>query len=174
VTDFIAPGGIAVLAFGPLFHSPFGDHMWDFFRLQIPWRGVLFSEKALLRVRRECFRPTDPADSYRKVRRRSQPDSVFGVLGHVRDTGWEFDYLASQHLPQASAAASIRSDMVTRVPGLQDYFGAQRVRRFAPCRPRLKQGVPNGLHLVLAPQRTREQAPFMLGFRCELKSDHEN
>src|SRR5882672_1820250 len=38
MADFAAPGGIAVLAFGPLFHSPFGDHMWDFFRLQIPWR----------------------------------------------------------------------------------------------------------------------------------------
>src|SRR6266851_2082431 len=51
MTDFIAPGGIAVLAFGPLFHSPFGDHMYGFFRLQIPWRGVLFSEQAMLRVR---------------------------------------------------------------------------------------------------------------------------
>ncbi|MGH8747058.1 MAG: class I SAM-dependent methyltransferase, partial [Burkholderiales bacterium] len=50
---FIAPGGVAAFAFGPLFHSPFGDHMWDFFRLQIPWRGVLFSEQALLRLRRE-------------------------------------------------------------------------------------------------------------------------
>src|SRR5262245_1148254 len=67
MADFIAPGGVAVLAVGPLVHSPFGDHMWDFFRLQIPWRGLLFSEEAVLRVRRECFRPTDPARSYREV-----------------------------------------------------------------------------------------------------------
>src|SRR5215470_15667176 len=26
IADFVAPGGVAVLAFGPLFHSPFGDH----------------------------------------------------------------------------------------------------------------------------------------------------
>jgi len=39
MTEFVVPGGVAVLAFGPLFHSPFGDHMLDFFRLQIPWRG---------------------------------------------------------------------------------------------------------------------------------------
>src|SRR5262245_49937844 len=67
IADFLAPGGVAVLAFGPLFHSPFGDHMWDFFRFQIPWRGLLFSEQALLRVRKECFRPTDPADGYSKI-----------------------------------------------------------------------------------------------------------
>ena len=29
--DFVAPGGRAVLAFGPLFHSPFGDHMSEFY-----------------------------------------------------------------------------------------------------------------------------------------------
>jgi trans-aconitate methyltransferase len=51
MTDFIAPGGIAVLAFGPLFHSPYGDHMRDFYQLQIPWRGIVFSEQAMLRVR---------------------------------------------------------------------------------------------------------------------------
>ena len=60
--DFIAPAGRAVLAFGPLFHSPYGDHMWDFFRLQIPWRGVLFSGRIRASCRYERGRPTDACE----------------------------------------------------------------------------------------------------------------
>ena len=45
---FVKDDGIAVLAFGPLFKSPFGDHMDGFFKFPIPWRGVLFSEQAIL------------------------------------------------------------------------------------------------------------------------------
>jgi len=122
MTDFIAPGGIAVLAFGPLFHSPFGDHMWDFFRLQIPWRGVLFSEEALLRVRKECFRPTDPADSYRKVAGGLNLIRYSEFLTHVRDAGWKFDYLAVNTFLRRVPPLRFISDFITRVPGLRDYF----------------------------------------------------
>lgn len=122
MTEFIAPGGIVVLAFGPLFHSPFGDHMWDFFRLQIPWRGVLFSEKALLRVRRECFRPTDPADSYRKVAGGLNLIRYSEFLRHVRDTGWKFDHLAVNTFLRGLPPLRFISDFVSRVPGLRDYF----------------------------------------------------
>jgi SAM-dependent methyltransferase len=122
MTDFIAPGGVAVLAFGPLFHSPFGDHMWDFFRLQIPWRGVLFSEEALLRVRRECFRPTDPADSYRKVAGGLNLIRYSEFLEHVRDTGWEFDYLAVNTFLKRLPPLRMVSDAITRLPWLRDYF----------------------------------------------------
>jgi len=174
MTDSSRPAASRCSLSAPLFPFAVRRPYVGFFRLQIPWRGVLFSEKALLRVRRECFRPTDPADSYRKVAGGLNLDSVFGVLGARSRHGMEFDYLAVNNLPQASAAASIRFRHGHPRSGAAGLLRAQRVRRFAPCRPRLKQGVPNGLHLVLAPQRTREQASFHAGFRCELKSDHEN
>src|SRR5262245_6390463 len=63
----IKPTGIVVLAFGPLFRCPFGDHMQMFFRVPVPWRGVLFSEQAILRLRRERFRPTDKATRYQDI-----------------------------------------------------------------------------------------------------------
>jgi len=122
MADFIAPGGVAVLAFGPLFHSPFGDHMWDFFRWQIPWRGVLFSEEAVLRVRRECFRPTDTADSYGKVAGGLNRIRYSEFLAHVRDSGWKFDYLAVNTFLKRLPPLRLLSDFVTRVPRLQDYF----------------------------------------------------
>ena len=43
----LAPGGMAALAFGPLFYSPFGDHMNDFFRCAIPRAGRFFQSKRL-------------------------------------------------------------------------------------------------------------------------------
>lgn len=122
MTALVVPGGVAVLAFGPLFHSPFGDHMWDFFRVQLPWRGVLFSEEAVLRVRRECFRPTDPADSYGKVAGGLNLMRYSEFRKHVRDAGWEFAYLAVNTFLKRLPPLRVISDLVTRVPGLRDYF----------------------------------------------------
>lgn len=120
--DFMAPGGIAILAFGPLFHSPFGDHMWDFFRLQIPWRGILFSEQAVLRVRRECFRSTDPAQEYRDIAGGLNLMRYSQFLNSVRDTGWEFDYLAVNTFLKRLPPLRFVSDILLRLPLLRDYF----------------------------------------------------
>jgi SAM-dependent methyltransferase len=122
MADFIAPGGVAVLAFGPLFHSPFGDHMWDFFRLQIPWRGILFSEEALLRLRKECFRPTDPARCYPKIAGGLNLLRYSDFLRHVRDAGWVFEYLAVNTFLGRLSPLRLASDLVMRIPGLGDYF----------------------------------------------------
>jgi SAM-dependent methyltransferase len=121
MAELLAPGGVAVLAFGPLFHSPFGDHMWDFFRVQIPWRGVLFSEKALLRLRRECFRPTDPADSYCKIAGGLNLIRYSDFLKHVSDTGWTFDYLRVNAFLE-TPSLRLASSLLTRVPALRDYL----------------------------------------------------
>ena len=122
MADFVVPGGMAVLAFGPLFHSPFGDHMGDFFRLQIPWRGVLFSEKAVLRVRSECFRPTDPAGEYREIAGGLNLMRYSEFLGYVADAGWKFDYLAVNTFLRRSPALSFVSDVVAHIPLVRDYF----------------------------------------------------
>lgn len=122
MADFLAPGGIAVLAFGPLFHSPFGDHMWDFFRLQVPWRGVLFPEQAMLRVRRECFRPTDPARRYQDIAGGLNLMRYSDFLRGVRAAGWEFDFLAVNTFLRRRPALRFLSDLLMRMPILRDYF----------------------------------------------------
>lgn len=122
MADLVAPGGIAVLAFGPLFHSPFGDHMWDFFRVQIPWRGILFPEQTLLRVRREYFRPTDPARRYRDIAGGLNQMRYSDFLRNVQATGWEFDFLAINTFLKPWPLLRAFSDWLMRIPGLQDYF----------------------------------------------------
>ena len=117
----LAPGGVAVVCFGPLFHSPFGDHMWGFFRVQLPWRGVLFSEGAMLRVRRECFRPTDPARRLSEIAGGLNRMRYSEFIGHVHATGWAFDFLAvNTFLRQGSLARKV-SDGLARLPGIRDY-----------------------------------------------------
>lgn len=122
MADLVAPGGCAVLAFGPLFHSPFGDHMWDFFRLQIPWRGVLFPEQAMLRVRRECFRPTDPARRYQEIAGGLNLMRYSDFLGDVAATGWEFDFLAVNTFLRRQPLLRAVSERLMRSPLLRDYF----------------------------------------------------
>ena len=120
--DFVAPGGSAVLAFGPLFHSPFGDHSGGYFRFQMPWRGVLFSEDAMLRVRKECYRPTDPARHWGEIAGGLNLMRYSQFLEHVRSTGWRFRYLSVNTFLQRSPALQAVSDVVMRLPRVQDYF----------------------------------------------------
>ena len=122
MSDFLAPGGSAVLAFGPLFHSPFGDHMGEFFRLQIPWRSVVFSEEAVLRVRNECFRPSDPATGYRGIAGGLNLMRYSQFLKYVGETGWRFEYLAVNTFLRRQPALRLVSDLVLRLPGVRDYF----------------------------------------------------
>jgi hypothetical protein len=121
MAEFLAPGGVAVLAFGPLFHSPFGDHMYEFFKVQVPWRGVLFSEEAVLRVRRECYRPTDGATRYGEVAGGLNLMRYSQFLGYVRDTGWQFDYLRPNAFLRKGPLRKV-SDTVMALPGVRDYF----------------------------------------------------
>ena len=130
MADFLAPGGIAVLAFGPLFHSPFGDHMWDFFRLQIPWRGLLFAEEAVLRVRRECFRPTDPARGYREIAGGLNLMRYSEFLRHVRETGWRFDHAEPRRRTALHALRAADERAVgTQRAGHPALAGAARARK---------------------------------------------
>jgi SAM-dependent methyltransferase len=119
--ELAKPGGVAVVCFGPLFHSPFGDHMWGFFRVQLPWRGVLFSENAMLRVRREYFRPTDPARRLNEIAGGLNRKRYSDFIGHVRATGWEFDYLAVNTFLRNGSLARRISDGLASVPGLRDF-----------------------------------------------------
>jgi SAM-dependent methyltransferase len=93
LTALVAPAGILVLAFGPLFFCPFGDHMDGFFRVPIPWRGAIFSEQAILRLRRERFRPTDPATRYQDISGGLNLMRYSEFLRHVTNAGWRFEFL---------------------------------------------------------------------------------
>jgi SAM-dependent methyltransferase len=121
MADFLAPGGVAVLAFGPLFHSPFGDHMQEFFKVQVPWRGVLFSEQAVLRVRRECYRPTDGATRYQEVAGGLNLMRYSDFLADVHGTGWEFEFLRANAFLEQPMLRRV-SEAVLSVPVVRDYF----------------------------------------------------
>ena len=121
----LKPGGRAFVSFEP-FHSPIGDHMNDFFRILIPWRGLIFSEKAVLRLRGEFYRPTDPAQRYQ---------DIVGGLNLMRFTQYlqwadeaGFDFSFHNFNPQLKKRKryyplQILSAGLTRVPRLRDFFG---------------------------------------------------
>lgn len=124
IANLVTPDGVVVLAFGPLFHSPFGDHMNDFFRAQIPWRGALFSEKAVLRLRRERFRPTDRSERYQDISGGLNLMRYTEFLEYVDAAGWEFGFLRVN--PQLKRIAPLfhLSNLLIRIPLLRDYFAS--------------------------------------------------
>jgi SAM-dependent methyltransferase len=118
----LRPGGSAILAFGPLFYSPVGDHMDAFFRIKIPWRGALFSEQALLRLRRERFRPDDAASRYQDITGSLNMMRYSEFLAYVAETGWEFRFLSVN--PQLSGSPWLQglSNVAIRIPVVRDYI----------------------------------------------------
>lgn len=121
---FVKPDGIVVLAFGYLFHSPAGDHMEGFFRIPIPWRGVLFSEKAMLRLRRKQFRPTDQAVSYREICGGLNLMRYSEFLRYTADAGWTVDFLAVNPQLRAIPAVYWLSTLLVRSHWTRDYFAS--------------------------------------------------
>ena len=122
MATLVTSNGIAVLVFGPLFHSPFGDHMWGFFRIPIPWRGVIFSEKAILRLRRECFRPSDPADRYQEIVGGLNLIRYSEFLKQVNETGWEFSFLTVNAFLKRFPPLYYLSSALIQMPMVRDYF----------------------------------------------------
>jgi 2-polyprenyl-3-methyl-5-hydroxy-6-metoxy-1,4-benzoquinol methylase len=119
--DFLAPGGVAVLAFGPLFHSPLGDHMDNFFRFPMPWRGVLFSAKAILRLRTECYRPTDPAKRYQDIVGGLNLMRYSEFLDFAREAGWGFSFIGVNVFLKRFPPCYYLSNMLSRIPVVRDY-----------------------------------------------------
>jgi 2-polyprenyl-3-methyl-5-hydroxy-6-metoxy-1,4-benzoquinol methylase len=121
LNTLVKPTGIVILAFGPLFRCPFGDHMQMFFRVQIPWRGVLFSEQAILRLRRERFRPTDKAAKYQDITGGLNLMRYSEFLKTATSLGWTFEFLdVNPQLRKLKPIYSL-SSVLTNIPHVQDY-----------------------------------------------------
>jgi len=120
MAKFLAPGGIAVLSFGPLFHSPFGDHMGEFFRVPLPWRGALFSEAAIMRLRREFYRPTDRATGYSDIAGGLNLMRYSSFLRFTEETGWNFRYLRTNTFLRNPLLRRV-SALLSATPGIQNY-----------------------------------------------------
>ena len=118
-------GGRVIIAFGPLFHSPFGDHTNRFFRIRLPWTGVLFSEDALMRLRREFWRPVaDQAESFEDTREGLNKMRFSEFLRYVEEIGWKTERLIVNPQLKRWPALQRLSNLLLRAPLLRDYLAA--------------------------------------------------
>lgn len=67
--------------------GPAADHCDYFIRFFIPWRHILFNEKALFNVRREKYRPTDPATCFEDIRGGLSKYTLSDYKKAIRDVG---------------------------------------------------------------------------------------
>jgi len=63
--SLVAPGGLVVIGFGPLWKSPFGGHIN--FMTRMPWAHLLFPEDVVMRERRR-FRPEEDARRFEDIK----------------------------------------------------------------------------------------------------------
>ena len=115
--------GRIIIGFGPLFHSPIGDHLNRFFKFRIPWGGILFSEAALMRLRRECWQPVaDEAEAFEDMREGLNKMKYSEFLRYVKEMGWQTERLIVNPQLKRWPALWRLSNLVLRVPWLRDYF----------------------------------------------------
>ena len=125
VTNESGGGGILILAFGPLFHSPLGSHdTLNFFRFYIPWAVVLFSEQAMLRLRREFFAPLDRATAYEDIERgRAGLNRLryTEFLRYVKEAGLVMERLVVNPQLERFPILHRLSEWLVRIPLVRDY-----------------------------------------------------
>ena len=123
VCPFGGRGSVICFAYGPLFHSPLGGHVNRFFRFRIPWIGVLFSEAALMRLRREFWRPVaDDAESFEDTREGLNRMKFSEFLRYTEELGWITEQLTVNPQLKRWPALYCLSNLLMRVPLLRDYF----------------------------------------------------
>ena len=123
IRELLTPRGRAFVSMTP-FHGPLGDHMWGFFRVQIPWRGVIFSEKAILRLRQERYRPDEACARYREVSGGLNLLTVSDYLRSVRAAGFRGQHRFDPHFshyPWLWPMMPI-SWCISRMPRIRDYL----------------------------------------------------
>ena len=121
---YLKPDGRAYVSIEP-FQSPIGDHMINYFKVQIPWRGVLFSEKAILKLRRECYRPDEKVSNYGQIGGGLNQVSYEKYLRLIGDAGLEVEStfinpqlrLKRKYLPFVTI-----SEILTKIPIVRNYF----------------------------------------------------
>ena len=139
--------GRLILAFGPLFHSPTGSHAsLNFFRFYIPWLVVLFSEHAVLRLRREFFAPADRATRYEDIGRGDGLNRLryTEFLRYARDAGWEIEFLAVNPQLRRWPWLHRLSELLLRIPVLRDYVAASVYAILRKAAPRERGGQKAG------------------------------
>ena len=122
--DLARPGGTLYLAFGPLFYSATGDHLDDFFKVQVPWRGVLFNERALMRLRAEQFRPGNRVERFEDMAGGMNKMRFSEFKRYVDEAGLLIEYMGVN--PQLKRVSPLKhlSDQLLRIPFARDYVAS--------------------------------------------------
>ena len=105
--------------------APIGaDHCDDFMRFHVPWTQFVFSDQARLTVRREKFRPSDPATSWPEIRGGLSMYTYSGYKKAIQDAGlkivaWDMNY----QLKYIKRGWLYRpfSAILTRIPLIREY-----------------------------------------------------
>ena len=122
IRALLTRNGRAYVSMTP-FHGPLGDHMWGFFRVQIPWRGVIFSEKAILRLRQERFRPDEPCRRYQEVSGGLNLMTIGQYLRYVEAAGLRGHHRFDPHFSHYAWLWPFLpfSWCISKVPKVRDY-----------------------------------------------------
>jgi len=84
---FLKEDGRMLIFTAGFWQSPKADHCGAFLKFSIPWRQLIFNEKAMLKVRKVRFRPTEGAERLQDIRGGLSMYTFDGFIQAIRNAG---------------------------------------------------------------------------------------
>jgi SAM-dependent methyltransferase len=162
MAGLLRDGGVIATQFGPLFHSPYGDHNSAIFRLPIPWRGVLFNHRALARLCRDFFWTNSSVDEIAAGYNRMRYSEF---KAYCRETGLRVVSLRPNRTPVRRrprvlwALVAKVSDLLGRLPWIQDLIGVVPVALLAKSARVWKGGSDPAAARLQSPRQGSAETP---------------
>lgn len=114
--QFLAPGGLIAIGFGPLWKSPYGGAI-DFMT-KLPWAHLIFSEKVIMRERMR-YRPDEKAGTYKETLGGFNKMTLQRFRKIVAASGLQ---VLSFRVNASSGATGTASRLLARIPGCHEFF----------------------------------------------------
>ena len=127
MVSFVKDNGKLIVFTSAFWGSPLADHCSGFMKFFIPWRHLIFNEDALLKVRREKFRPTDDGKSFSDIRGGLSKylftdyyNSIkkLGLKVEVDECNYQFKYVYNGKLK----LLYFLSIIISKIPILRQFF----------------------------------------------------
>lgn len=112
----LAPGGLFVVGFGPLWKAPLGGHIG--FLTKVPWAHLIFSERVIM-AERSRYRPEEAARTYDEVRGGLNQMTLARFRKIMEATGFRCLYFETNR-GEHPATRAMR--LLSRVPALREYL----------------------------------------------------
>jgi len=127
--NLINDDGAIINICGEFWKGPNADHCGGFMKIFIPWRHLIFNERAVFNIRKKKFRPDDPGEDFKSIRGglskytlSSYENSVQKLNLNIIAHSINFQVKSLTRFPLLNKILSIVNNILLQIPFVGEYF----------------------------------------------------